>query len=251
MRVILIRTGIVVLLAIVFPFVGGLTIAYGEWSGNSERRYQFTGSSGQAPRAQEHGEAIVQVYAARAARWRGVFGVHSWIAYKQAGATQYVRTEVIGWGARYKESVVVTRNGIADQFWYGYEPELLADIRGQDAENAIARIEGLIDQYPYKNHYKVWPGPNSNTYTAYLIREVEELVVDLPATAIGKDYVDRVGIAAAPSNTGYQFLAHGLFGVTLALQEGLEINILGATYGVDLNLPALKLPCIGRLGFSN
>jgi len=251
MRVILVRTGIVVLVAIVLPLLGGLTIAYDEWSGNTERRYQFYGSSGQAPGAQEYGAAIVQVYAARAARWRGIFGVHTWIAYRKADSAQYVRTEVIGWGARDRESVVVTRNGIPDQYWYGYEPELLADIRGRQAEHAIARIESLIDKYPYRNRYQLWPGPNSNTYTAYLIREVEELVVDLPPTAIGKDYADRVGFAEAPSNTGYQFLAHGLFGVKLALEEGLEIDILGATYGVDLNLPALKLPCIGRLGFSN
>jgi hypothetical protein len=251
MRIILIRTGVVVLLAIVLPLVGGLAITYGEWSGNSDRRYQFYGSSGQAPSALDHGEAIVQVYAARAARWRGIFGVHTWIAYKKTDATQYLRTEVIGWGARYKESVVVTRNGIPDQYWYGYEPELLADIRGQQAENAIARIESLIDEYPFRNRYRIWPGPNSNTYTAYLLREVEELVVDLPATAIGKDYVDRVGFAEAPSNSGYQFLAHGLFGVTLALEEGLEINLLGATYGLDLDPLAMKLPYIGRLGFAN
>jgi len=249
MRVVLVRIAVVVLLAIVFPFAGGLTIAYDEWSGNSDRRYQFTGSSGQAPRAQEHRGAIVQVYAARAARWRGIFGVHSWIAYKKAGATQYVRTEVIGWGVRYRQSVVVSRNGIPDQYWYGYEPELLADIRGQDAEDAIAKIEKLVDQYRFKDRYKVWPGPNSNTYTAHLIREVEALAVDLPATAIGKDYIDRVGFVAAPSNTGFQFSAHGLLGVTLALEEGFEVNILGASYGVDLNPLALKLPGIGRLGF--
>jgi hypothetical protein len=147
--------------------------------------------------------------------------------------------------------VVVTRDGIPDQYWYGYEPELLADIRGQRAESAIARIESLIDEYPYQNQYRIWPGPNSNTYTAYLIRGVEELVVDLPPTAIGKDYIDRVGTEEAPSKTGYQFLAHGMFGITLALQEGLEINLLGATYGVDLNPLALKLPCIGRFGFVN
>jgi len=249
MRKVLIRLGIVVLVAIVFPFLGGLTIAYGEWSGNSDRRYQLAGSSGQAPDAALYSEAIVQVYAARAARWRGVFGVHSWIAYKKADAAQYVRAEVIGWGARYKQTVVVKRNGIPDRYWYGYEPELLAEIRGRDAETAIVRIEALIDQYPFKNNYQVWPGPNSNTFTAHIAREVEALEIDLPPTAIGKDYVDRIGFAEAPSKTGFQFLAHGVFGITLALEEGLEINLLGATYGIDLNRPALKLPCIGRLGF--
>ena len=78
---------------------------------------------------------------------------------------------------------------------------------------------------------------------------VDELDVDLPATAIGKDYIDRAGFAGTPSGTGFQFLVHGVFGVTLALDEGIELNLLGATYGVDLYPPALKLPCIGRLGF--
>lgn len=249
MRVVLFRAGIVVLLLVVFPLIGGLTIAYGEWSRESDRRYLFRGSSGQAPLAQDYSGAVVQVYAARAARWRGIFGVHSWIAYKKAGAGQYVRTEVIGWGARYKQSVVVTRKGIADQYWYGYEPELLADLRGPEAEKAIARIESLVEAYPFDKRYGVWPGPNSNTYTAWLVREVEELAVDLPPTAIGKDFIDGVGFVAAPSNTGFQFLVYGLFGITLALEEGLEISILGATYGLDLNAPALKLPCIGRIGF--
>jgi hypothetical protein len=249
MRVFLIRTGIVVMLAIVLPLLGGLAIAYGEWSRESDRRYRFTDSSGQAPDASLYSEAIVQVYAARAARWRGVFGVHSWIAYKKADAEQYVRAEVIGWGASYRQSVVVKRNGIPDQYWYGYEPELLAEIRGREAETAIREIEYQIERYRFEDHYRVWPGPNSNTFTAHIAREVEALEIDLPPTAIGKDYVDRIGFAEAPSKTGFQFLAHGVFGVTLALEEGIEINLLGATYGVDLYPPALKLPCIGRIGF--
>jgi hypothetical protein len=37
--------------------------------------------------------------------------------------------------------------------------------------------------------------------------------------------------------------------VTLAVEEGVEVSVLGASYGVDLFPPALKLPGIGRLGF--
>ena len=249
MRRILIRIGIVVLVTIVVPLAGGLTIAYGEWSRSSDLRYTRTGSSNQAPKAAQHSEAVVQVYAARAARWRGIFGVHTWIAYKSAGASEYTRTEVIGWGARNRQSVVFSRNGIPDRYWYGYEPELLADIRGQEAEKAIARIEDLAAQYEFRQRYKVWPGPNSNTYTAHLLRGIDELAVDLPATAIGKDYLEGVGFMSAPSNTGFQFSAHGMLGLTLALDEGIEVNILGASYGVDLYPPALKLPGIGRIGF--
>ena len=224
-------------------------IAFDEATGNRDRRYQFTGSSGQAPSPAEHNAAIVQVYAARAARWRGIFGVHTWIAYKKPGASEYIRTEVIGWGARNGQSVVYSRRGIPDRYWYGYEPELLADIRGADAEKAIVRIEEMALRYVYGRRYQVWPGPNSNTYTAHLLRDIEELEVDLPATAIGKDYIEGVGFMSAPSNSGFQFSAHGLLGLTLALDEGVEVNVLGASYGVDLYPPALKLPGIGRLGF--
>ena len=35
----------------------------------------------------------------------------------------------------------------------------------------------------------------------------------------------------------------------VGLEEGVELNVLGLSFGVDLNPPALKLPVIGRVGF--
>ena len=40
----------------------------------------------------------------------------------------------------------------------------------------------------------------------------------------------------------------GLAGVMLALEEGVEVNVLGLTLGIDLKNPALKLPGVGRIG---
>jgi hypothetical protein len=37
-------------------------------------------------------------------------------------------------------------------------------------------------------------------------------------------------------------------GVTLAVAEGLELNLLGLVVGIDFARPALKLPGLGRLG---
>ena len=249
MKKILLRGSLFILVSAVIPLLGGIAIAYSERSLGTAWYDSYRGSSEQAPPAATHRDAVVQVYAARAAGWRGVFGVHSWIAYKKPGADRYVRTEVIGWGARYRESVVVTRNGTPDNFWYGSKPAVLADLRGEAAERVIGRLETLVENYAYRERYRVWPGPNSNTYTAFLLRKIDELQVDLPPTAIGKDYVDRIGFQAVPSNTGFQFSARGYFAITLALDEGIEINLLGATYGVDLYPLALKLPCIGRIGF--
>ena len=102
----------------------------------------------------------------------------------------------------------------------------------------------------YRDGYRLWPGPNSNTLVAELVRAVDELQVDLPPTAIGKDFLPNWRIVApAPSGTGWQVSLGGALGVLVALEEGIEINLLGAVFGVDLNPPAFKLPIVGRLGF--
>jgi hypothetical protein len=54
--------------------------------------------------------------------------------------------------------------------------------------------------------------------------------------------------ARTPSGTGYQVSLLGLVGLSIAREEGLELNLLGLTFGFDLLELALKLPGIGRLG---
>jgi hypothetical protein len=54
--------------------------------------------------------------------------------------------------------------------------------------------------------------------------------------------------AAAPSGAGFQVSFYGLIGIMLAGREGLEVNLLGLSFGVGLVRPALKLPALGRLG---
>lgn len=46
-------------------------------------------SAGLAPLPEKESRAVVQVYAARTLRWRKYFAVHSWIATKEAGASEY------------------------------------------------------------------------------------------------------------------------------------------------------------------
>ena len=193
-------------------------------------------------------EAVVQVYAARAVRWRGYIGVHTWIAIKPDFASEYVVYEVMGWRLRRTGSSVVRSNRAPDGRWFGNEPELLAELRGEAARTAIDQIERGVQAYPWSDRYRVWPGPNSNTFTAFVLREVDGLRVDLPATAIGKDYLGaRVG-AAAPSGTGVQLSLLGLLGVLAAVEEGLEINLLGLTFGIDPLDLSLKAPFVGRIG---
>jgi hypothetical protein len=86
-------------------------------------------SSGQAPDPAVTREAVVQVYAARAVGWRGVLGVHTWIALKPSGAESYTRYEVIGWGVdRGARALRVNRTG-PDNYWFGARPHQLAERR--------------------------------------------------------------------------------------------------------------------------
>lgn len=205
---------------------------------------------GLAPDPARTPEAVVQVYGARTVGARGLFGVHTWIAVKPAHAPEYTVYEVIGWRLRYGDNVVAVRNRAPDARWFGNAPELFADVRGAAAEPLIPKIAAAVKGYPYAGEYRVWPGPNSNTFTAWVTRQVPELEADLPPTAIGKDYIRGGVFAAAPSGRGVQMSLRGLFGVTAGLVEGVEVNLLGLSFGVDPWPPALKLPIAGRIGAS-
>ena len=205
--------------------------------------------SGQAPDPAITREAVVQIYAARTVGWRGVFGVHTWVTVKREGAAEYRRYEVMGWGVdRGAPAVRVDRTG-PDNYWFGAKPELLVDVRGTDVGALITRIEAAVAAYPYPSTYRTWPGPNSNTFVAHVGRAVPELRLVLPPTAIGKDFLPGGALmAVSPAGRGLQLSLLGLAGVLAGWEEGLEINVLGLTFGIDVKAPALKLPVAGRLG---
>lgn len=195
-------------------------------------------------------EPVVQVYAARTWGWRGAFGVHTWVAVKPADARTYTVYEVIGWRLRSSGSALVISQRAPDARWFGNAPELLADKRGEGVGELIAKVERAVHEYPYADEYTAWPGPNSNTFVAWITRAVPELQVDLPSTAIGKDYLGDRLFASAPSGSGFQLSLGGLLAVTASGVEGIELNILGLTFGIDPFDPAIKLPLVGRLGAS-
>jgi hypothetical protein len=191
-------------------------------------------------------EPVVQVYSARTFGWRGAFGSHAWIIFKREGAPAYTRYDVLFWGGPPH-----VRQNISgpDSEWFGNRPELLVDRRGGGVDQLIDEIEAAIKTYPYNDEYRTWPGPNSNTFIAHIGRNVPELRLDLPPTAIGKDYVPITSaIGRAPSGSGVQLSLYGLLGVIVAPEEGLEFNLLGLSLGVDVAQPALRLPGLGRVG---
>ena len=70
----------------------------------------------------------------------------------------------------------------------------------------------------------------------------------LPANAIGKGYLGWRIFSRVPIGTVAQVSLFGVLGVAAAVEEGLELNVLGLTFGLDPKNLALKLPLVGRIG---
>ena len=226
--------------ALAAAMVGRVTAQ--DWRSASQERV------GLAPDPVTTRDAVIQVYAARVVGWRGVFGVHTWIAVKPAAAAEYTVYEIIGWRLRSQDTALVVRHRAPDMRWFGSAPELVAEKRGADVEELIARIDTAARSYPWAGEYTMWPGPNSNTFTAWVLRAVPELEADLPPTAIGKDYSGRKLVGPAPSGRGFQFSLFGLAAFTASAVEGFEVNLLGLSFGINPFDPSLKLPLVGRVG---
>jgi hypothetical protein len=245
------RIGWLVLLLPLYAACSATYLGQSGKVGSSDWRTASREPVGLAPDPAATPEAVVQVYAARAIRWRGYFGVHTWIAVKPSGADQFTVHEVIGYRLRRAGTAVVSRERAPDGRWFGAAPELLKDVRGPGVDALIERIEASVQNYPYADTYRIWPGPNSNTFTAFVLRDVPELRVDLPPTAIGKDYLGAIPVALTPSGTGGQVSVLGIAGVVAGWEEGIELNVLGLTFGVDPVSRSLKLPLLGRIGPSD
>src|SRR5262249_1825822 len=137
-------------------------------------------SSGQAPDAAVTSEAVLQVYAARAVGWRGALGVHTRLSAKRADAPAYTRYEVIGWGVERGIAAVRVNRAGPDNYWFGARPDLLLDRCGERVNELIDRVEAAVAAYPYPDEYRLWPGPNSNTFTPFVARSGPEFRLKPP-----------------------------------------------------------------------
>ena len=155
---------------------------------------------------------------------------------------------MVGWGQP------VRSNGWApDGRWFGDTPRVLVDVRGAEAAALIPKVKTAIADYSYSNSgdYRIWPGPNSNTFTATVLRAVPELETTLPPNAVGKDFRPYPYVGLTDSGTGVEASLWGLLGVKVGWVEGVEVNFLGLVAGLDLRHPGVKLPGFGRLGIDD
>jgi hypothetical protein len=201
-------------------------------------------STGTLPAPQEEREASIRLMAARTGGLKGALSVHTWLVLKRQDAKSYDRYEVVGWGDP------VRRNGRPpDGRWYSNEPLAVYTLKGAEAARLIPRLEAAIRDYRFskRGSYRIWPGPNSNTFVATVLAAIPEMRAELPPTAIGRDFPAGPWFYRTPAG-GFTLSFGGLAGVTVGLRDGIEINLLGLVAGARFEDFAILLPGFGALG---
>ena len=148
-------------------------------------------SAAMAPSPATTREAVLQVYGADIWGWAGLFAIHTWIATKGTNDDSYTVYEVVSEKQRGGPSRVRIERDLPDRYWYGARPLMLKEFRGNGVDKLINSVEKAARSYPWPSLYKAFPGPNSNTFTAWIAKQVPELCLSLPFSAIGSDFVER------------------------------------------------------------
>jgi hypothetical protein len=239
------KTIVLSILALFLLPIAARAALYAYEGGQGSWRTADWSSTGSLPAATAEPGARVLVMSGRTGGWKGVFSVHSWVVFKPQNGKEWRRYDVVGWGDPLRTNI---RD--PDGRWYGNVPQVVLDLRGEVAAKAIPKIEAAIKDYKYANagDYRIWPGPNSNTFVATVLRAIPEAEAILPANAVGRDFRPLPYIGLTDSRTGVEASLWGVIGVKLGWVEGVEMNFLGLVAGLDLRNPGVKLPGFGRIG---
>lgn len=187
-------------------------------------------------------EAAIYVMAARTGGLKGAFATHSWLVLKQPGAERYDRYDVVGWGRPVRKNSYP-----ADGRWYSNIPSIQHAISGAEAASLIPRIEAEIANYRWSRSgdYSIWPGPNSNTFVAHILRTVPGLRATTPSTAVGRDYPSTGQWLGRTANGSLYASLAGYAGLMIGEDTGLEINFLGLVAGINPMRGEIKVPAFG------
>lgn len=165
---------------------------------------------------------------------------HSWIIAHVPGQNALRKWDLEGGGTTnfpyaYFSDGDVAIHGIV----YGSREEIEKTAKCFDVST-----QGYRTRHPT---YNPLPGPNSNTIIAEALRDCG-VHVELPGTAIGRDYRGIVGAGVTEAGTGVS-LETWPAGVRLGLQEGVEAHLMGLPLGVHFYPPGITVPVNpGRIG---
>lgn len=203
-------------------------------------------SAGVLPKPDADSEAAIYILSASTGGMKGAVASHSWIVTKGAGDTAYNRYDKVGWG-----SPIRRNNYQPDAYWYSNTPHIVRALKGPEAQALIPKVEAAIQSYPYAatGDYRIYPGPNSNSFVAHVLRTVPEVGAVLPPDAVGRDFLtDGRFFEIDPDGRDMHATLYGLIGFAAGARSGFEVHFMGLVAGVDIANPGVKIPAFGRVG---
>lgn len=200
--------------------------------------------------------------------WYTRFAYHAWIDLRDREGV-WQRVEVVGAPEAIFVTEIEAAEAIAAERWER-RVHVHASLRGPEAEEVAVRVLHLADscedygqlvfelqesggfsgvvEAPLGRHYRRWPGPNSNTFIAWVVERTPGLHAELHHNAVGKDFPDGLRVGRTSAGWGGE-VETAYLGIGVGLAQGLELHLLGLTAGIDFWPPAIKLPFLPRLGF--
>ncbi|MFT6361502.1 MAG: hypothetical protein ACJAV6_000413 [Candidatus Paceibacteria bacterium] len=123
------------------------------------------------------------------------FAVHTWIVTVSNGKID--RWEILHQKSEDNTTGYFYRNahppvqGLKKGFFTNWDSNLIGSVSGDQyslAKRILDYIENRTPTYPHQNKYSIYPGPNSNTYVAWILKEFPTSGIKLPWNAFGKNY---------------------------------------------------------------
>jgi hypothetical protein len=116
---------------------------------------------------------------------------------------------------------------------------------GNEAERLLA-VLARSPEYPERHRYRYWPGPNSNTFAAWILAQAG-ISHSMDPRAVGKDFIGTHGFGIRREGGRVQ-LESPLLGLHIDRERAFELHVLGLTLGLERDPAALTTP-LGRLRF--
>ncbi len=231
-------------LFVVFIAPALLHIGVWWWSDPPRSWRDANWASAQLLKQPQQDGAEVYLMSARTGGMKGALATHSWIVLKREGEARYERYDKVGWGQPVRRNAFV-----ADGNWYSNPPKIVWQAEGTTARELMPSIDAAIVAYQYQQtgDYGIWPGPNSNSFVAHVVRSVPGFASDLPAEAVGRDFPkDKRWIWRDAAGTWRASLG-GYAGLSIGGTAGFEMNFLGLVTGFDWRRGEIKLPGFGSM----
>lgn len=199
-------------------------------------------ATGLLPDPASRPDAGIYLLSARTSGLKGALASHSWIVIRKPGSRIYERYDKMGWGE------VIWKDGFpADGLWFSNEPVIDQALEGPAAARLIPAVEAAIASYPFavEGSYCAWPGPNSNSFIAHVLRAAPE-IGRMPATAVGRDFHPRSMVGWHAGHRSFEVNLRGYLGLAVG-RTHLEVRILGLVGGIDLSTRSVLVPAVGAM----